>query len=50
MNVDRLTSDGGDARDWGPTVHPSHLADLLWSMYHTKGPAEATYPEAILNR
>ena len=33
-----------------PTVDPDHLADLLWSMHTTKGPAEATYPEAILDR
>ena len=38
------------ARDWGPTVSPDHLADLLWTMHSTKDPAEATYPEAILNR
>ncbi len=33
-----------------PTVDPNHLADLLWNMHTAKGPAEATYPEAILNR
>jgi len=44
------TPDGGATRDWGPTVNPGHLADLLWNMHATKGPAEATYPEAILNR
>jgi short-subunit dehydrogenase len=44
------TSDGGSARNWGPTVSPHHLADLLWSMHNGKGPAEASYPEAILNR
>jgi short-subunit dehydrogenase len=43
------TSDGG-GRDWGPTVAPDHLADLLWNMHDTKGPAEAGYPTAILNR
>jgi|HubBroStandDraft_2_1064218.scaffolds.fasta_scaffold01708_8 NAD(P)-dependent dehydrogenase (short-subunit alcohol dehydrogenase family) len=32
--------------DWGPTVSPDHLADLLWNMHSTKDPAEATYPEA----
>ncbi len=35
---------GGSGRDWGPTVDPGHLADLLWTMHTTKGPAEATYP------
>ena len=43
-----MTTDGG-ARAWGPTVRPGHLADLLWNMHTTKGPAEATYPEAIRN-
>ncbi len=41
---------GGGVRDWGPTVSPGHLADLLWTMHRTKGPAEAAYPEAILGR
>ena len=40
----------GGARDWGPTVSPDHLADLLWNMHDTKEPAEASYPEAVLNR
>lgn len=39
------TAGGGGARDWGPTVTPSHLAGLLWTMHQTKGPAEATYPD-----
>lgn len=38
------------ARDWEPTVSPSHLADLLWNMHNAKGPAEGSYPEAILRR
>ncbi len=41
--------DGG-ARDWGPTVSPAQLADLLWNMHNAKGPAEASYPESILSR
>jgi short-subunit dehydrogenase len=40
------TTPGGAARDWGPTVSPDHLADLLWNMHSAKDPAEATYPEA----
>jgi short-subunit dehydrogenase len=44
------TTPGGATRDWGPTVSPDHLADLLWNMHSTKDPAEASYPEAILNR
>jgi short-subunit dehydrogenase len=35
---------GGGSRDWGPTVDPGHLADLLWTMHTARGPAEATYP------
>jgi len=49
-NPPRTTTPGGGARDWGPTVSPDHLADLLWNMHSSKDPAEATYPEAILNR
>ncbi|WP_028921380.1 SDR family NAD(P)-dependent oxidoreductase [Pseudonocardia acaciae] len=44
------TSDGGGARDWGPTVNPDHLAGLLRDMHASKGPAEAAYPDGILNR
>lgn len=44
------TLDDGGARNWGPTVNPGQLADLLWDMHTAKGPAEAAYPEAILNR
>jgi short-subunit dehydrogenase len=44
------TPGGGGGRDWGPTVSPAHLADLLWNMHSAKGPAEASYPEAILTR
>jgi short-subunit dehydrogenase len=35
----------GTGRDWGPTVDPDHLADLLWNMHNTKGASEAKYPE-----
>jgi short-subunit dehydrogenase len=35
----------GTGRDWGPTVDPDHLADLLWNMHNTRGEAEAKYPE-----
>jgi short-subunit dehydrogenase len=27
-----------------PTVDPEHLADLLWTMHHTRSQPEATYP------
>jgi short-subunit dehydrogenase len=34
----------GAGRDWGPTVNPAHLADLLWDMHNAKVEAEAKYP------
>lgn len=40
----------GDSRDWGPTVNPAHLADVLWNMHRTKSPAETTYPERRRDR
>lgn len=40
----------GAGRDWEPTVAPADLADLLWNMHRTRGPAEATYPERPLHR
>lgn len=39
------TRAAGTGRDWGPTVDPDHLADLLWNMHNTKGESEAKYPE-----
>ena len=35
---------GAETRDWGPTVTPAHLADLLWDMHNTKAEPEAIYP------
>jgi short-subunit dehydrogenase len=35
---------GAETRDWGPTVTPAHLADLLWDMHNTKADPEAIYP------
>jgi short-subunit dehydrogenase len=35
---------GTATREWGPTVHPAHLAGLLWSMHHAKDEPEARYP------
>ena len=35
----------GTGRDWGPTVNPTHLANVLWGMHRTKSTAETTYPE-----
>ena len=34
----------GTGRDWGPTVDPAHLAELLWNMQSSGGPADASYP------
>jgi short-subunit dehydrogenase len=34
----------GTGRDWGPTVNPAYLADLLWDMHSAKGEPEARYP------
>jgi short-subunit dehydrogenase len=36
--------EAGAGRNWGPTVDPAHLADLLWNMHQDKGEAEARYP------
>ena len=38
------------AGDWGPTVDPAQLADVLWNMHSTKTPAETTYPVRRLDR
>lgn len=35
---------GAPTREWGPTVNPARLADLLWDMHSTKGEPEAIYP------
>jgi short-subunit dehydrogenase len=43
-------NDGGAGRDWGPTVDPAHLAELLWNMHSAKGPAETIYPERRVDR
>jgi short-subunit dehydrogenase len=37
----------GTGRDWGPTVHPAHLADLLWSMHSTRDEPEAIFPRPV---
>jgi short-subunit dehydrogenase len=37
---------GTPTREWGPTVNPAHLADLLRNMHETKGDSEARYPGA----
>jgi short-subunit dehydrogenase len=35
---------GAASREWGPTVSPAQLADLLWNMHRAKGEPEARYP------
>jgi len=35
---------GAETRDWGPTVAPAHLADLLWTMHTTRAETEVSYP------
>jgi short-subunit dehydrogenase len=34
----------GAGRDWGRSVDPTHLADMLWNMHATKNGPEANYP------
>ena len=41
---------GAPVREWGPTVDPAHLADLLWTMHSTKGQPEASYPDTRFDR
>ncbi len=48
--IEEAKAAGAPIRDWGPTVNPAHLADLLWTMHCTKGQPEAIYPEGIVDR
>ena len=41
-------STGEETRDWGPTVTPAHLADILRDMHKAKAPAEVIYPDSEL--
>jgi len=34
----------GAGRDWGPTVDPAHLAEVLFEMHRSKSPVETVYP------
>jgi short-subunit dehydrogenase len=34
----------GVGRDWGSTVNPAYLADVLWDMHRNKNPAETNIP------
>lgn len=42
--LENAKATGAETRDWGPTVPPAHLADLLWDMHNTKADPEAIYP------
>jgi short-subunit dehydrogenase len=46
----QTTKVGGGGRNWGPTVDPSYLADLLWNMHDTRQPPEVSYPESVQHR
>ena len=35
---------GTQTREWGPTVDPAYLADLLWDVHNTKGESEIRFP------
>jgi hypothetical protein len=34
----------GAEKDWGGSVDPAHLAEMLWTMHQAGGESEATYP------
>jgi short-subunit dehydrogenase len=40
----------GVGRDWGPTVNPAFLADMLWDMRRNESPAETVYPRGRVRR
>jgi short-subunit dehydrogenase len=40
--AERARAAGG--RDWGPSVDPAYLANLLWNMHSAKRQSEAKYP------
>ena len=44
------TTPEGAGRNWGPTVKPDDLADLLWNMHVSRSRAEVGYPDDILAR
>ena len=41
-----VSHDPDKGQSWGQTVDPSHLADLLWTMYSHPGAAEVAFPPA----
>jgi short-subunit dehydrogenase len=44
--LENAKATGAETRDWGPSVAPAHLADLLRDMHTAKSPSEAHYPAA----
>ena len=46
--LQQAKASGAETRDWGPTVTPAHLADILRDMHKAKAPAEVIYPDSKL--
>jgi len=42
QHAEQARAAGG--RDWGPSVDPAYLADLLWNMHDARSEPEARYP------
>jgi short-subunit dehydrogenase len=42
--LENAKATGAETRDWGPSVAPAHLADLLRDMHTAKSASEARYP------
>ena len=49
-HITTASASGNEGRDWGATVDPARLADLLWAMHRHRDPGEASYPEMPLER
>jgi len=42
--LENAKATGAETRDWGPTVTPAHLAEILYDMHNAKRDSEASYP------
>jgi short-subunit dehydrogenase len=42
--LENAKATGAETRDWGATVAPGQLADLLWTMHSSRADPEAMYP------
>jgi short-subunit dehydrogenase len=42
--LENAKATGAETRDWGPSVAPAHLADLLRDMHTARSASEASYP------